>query len=183
MQFQACSARSRGNIYAGKSLMTEYLPPMRTKRSGVFRHLIDTYRADSLDELSDKRGIEDKAALRASVERYNELCKRVSRDVGKMQMDEPDRNRPRSMAFAASAVLRLLRCLYHEKSSSRCQQRPTKVSTALANWRSFCGEQLSVQGHRSLTWSLLTFGRLGCKTASLILAGGTIPSEKTVLFW
>jgi uncharacterized protein with FMN-binding domain len=40
----------------------------------VFPYLIDTWRADTLDELADKLGIEDKAAFLASVERYNELC-------------------------------------------------------------------------------------------------------------
>jgi succinate dehydrogenase/fumarate reductase flavoprotein subunit len=53
-------------------------------RVGVFSHLIDTYRADTLDELADKLGIEDKAAFLASIKRYNELCnKGVDEDFGK----------------------------------------------------------------------------------------------------
>jgi succinate dehydrogenase/fumarate reductase flavoprotein subunit len=45
-----------------------------TPRTGVFPHLIDTYRADTLDALADKLGVEDKAAFLASIERYNKLC-------------------------------------------------------------------------------------------------------------
>jgi len=45
-----------------------------TPRTGVFAHLIDTWRADTLDELADKLGIEDKAAFLATIERYNQLC-------------------------------------------------------------------------------------------------------------
>jgi len=53
-------------------------------RVGVFSHLIDTYRADTLDELADKLGIEDKAAFLASIKRYNDLCQKgVDEDFGK----------------------------------------------------------------------------------------------------
>ncbi len=53
-------------------------------RTGVFSYLIDTWRADTLDELAAKLGIEDKAAFLASVERYNELCdKGADEDFGK----------------------------------------------------------------------------------------------------
>lgn len=55
-----------------------------TKRSGVFPQLIDTYRANTLDELADKLGIEDKGVFLASIQRYNELCvKGVDEDFGK----------------------------------------------------------------------------------------------------
>jgi hypothetical protein len=55
-----------------------------TPRTGVFSHLIDTWRADTLDELADKLGIEDKAAFLASVERYNQLCETgIDEDFGK----------------------------------------------------------------------------------------------------
>ncbi|MBN1611248.1 MAG: FAD-binding protein [Polyangiaceae bacterium] len=54
------------------------------KRTGVFSHLIDTHRADTLEELAEKLGIEDKAAFVATVARYNELCdKGVDDDFGK----------------------------------------------------------------------------------------------------
>ncbi len=76
------------------TVMEKYMPEISdeeyaashdgAKRSGVFSHLIDTYRADTLDELADKLGIEDKAAFLASVKRYNELCKSgVDEDFGK----------------------------------------------------------------------------------------------------
>ena len=55
-----------------------------TKRSGVFPQLIDTYRANSLDELAVKLGIEDTSAFLATVQRYNELCtKGLDDDFGK----------------------------------------------------------------------------------------------------
>lgn len=54
------------------------------KRTGVFPQLIDTFRANTLEELSDKLGIEDKSAFLASVQRYNELCARGrDEDFGK----------------------------------------------------------------------------------------------------
>ena len=54
------------------------------KRSGVFPNLIDTWRADTLDELADKLGIEDKAAFLATIKRYNELCEKgVDEDFAK----------------------------------------------------------------------------------------------------
>ncbi|WP_018213483.1 FMN-binding protein [Desulfitobacterium hafniense] len=55
-----------------------------TARTGVFPHLIDTWRADTLDELADKLGIEDKQAFLATIERYNTLCsKGADEDFGK----------------------------------------------------------------------------------------------------
>lgn len=76
------------------TVMEKYMPEISdedyaaahdgTPRSGVFSHLIDTYRADTLDELCDKLGIEDKEAFLASVARYNELCESgVDEDFGK----------------------------------------------------------------------------------------------------
>jgi hypothetical protein len=53
-------------------------------RTGVFKSLIDTYRADTLDALADKLGIEDKGAFLATVQRYNDLCQKgVDEDFGK----------------------------------------------------------------------------------------------------
>ena len=76
------------------AVMEKYMPEISdedyakahdgTPRTGVFSHLIDTYRADTLDELAGKLGIEDKAAFLASIKRYNELCaKGVDEDFGK----------------------------------------------------------------------------------------------------
>jgi fumarate reductase flavoprotein subunit len=54
------------------------------KRSGVFPNLIDTWRADTLEELATKLGLEDKDAFLASVKRYNELCEKgQDEDFGK----------------------------------------------------------------------------------------------------
>ncbi len=75
------------------AVMEKYMPEISDEdyeaahgapRVGVFPYLIDTWRADTLDELADKLGIEDKAAFLASVERYNELCEAgVDKDFGK----------------------------------------------------------------------------------------------------
>lgn len=62
----------------------DYAASHGSPRVGVFSHLIDTYRADTLDELADKLGMEDKAAFLASIERYNELCEKgLDEDFGK----------------------------------------------------------------------------------------------------
>lgn len=54
------------------------------ERKGVRPDLIATFKADTLDELAEKLGIEDIAAFKASVERYNELCSNgADEDFGK----------------------------------------------------------------------------------------------------
>lgn len=76
------------------TVMEKYMPEISdedyaashdgTPRSGVFPYLIDTWRADTLDELADKLGIEDKAAFLATIERYNTLCENgLDEDFGK----------------------------------------------------------------------------------------------------
>jgi len=76
------------------TVMEKYMPEISDEdyaashdgkpRSGVFSHLIDTYRADTLEELCDKLGIEDKETFLASVARYNELCENgADEDFGK----------------------------------------------------------------------------------------------------
>lgn len=75
------------------TVMEKYMPEISDEdyeaahgspRVGVFSYLIDTWRADTLDELADKIGIEDKQAFLASVKRYNELCEKgVDEDFGK----------------------------------------------------------------------------------------------------
>ncbi|MCQ2537143.1 MAG: FAD-dependent oxidoreductase [Lachnospiraceae bacterium] len=50
---------------------------------GVFENLIDTYTADTLEELVQKLGLPKEEAL-ASIKRYNEMCeKKVDEDFGK----------------------------------------------------------------------------------------------------
>ena len=54
-----------------------------SKHVGVFKGLIDTYRADSIEELAEKLGIPAEEAAR-SVQRYNELCEKgEDTDFGK----------------------------------------------------------------------------------------------------
>lgn len=76
------------------AVMEKYMPEISDEdyaaahegkpRTGVFSHLIDTYRADTLEELADKLGMEDKEAFLASVKRYNELCEKgVDEDFAK----------------------------------------------------------------------------------------------------
>jgi hypothetical protein len=76
------------------AVMEKYMPEITdeafaashdgAKRSGVFPTLIDTWRADTLEELADKLGIEDKDAFLASIKRYNELCEKgQDEDFGK----------------------------------------------------------------------------------------------------
>ena len=50
-----------------------YMPEEDVEREGVFEGQINTFKADTLEELADKLEITDKAAFVASVKRYNEL--------------------------------------------------------------------------------------------------------------
>ena len=51
-----------------------YMPEEDVEREGVFEGQINTFKADTLEELADKLEITDKAAFVASVKRYNELA-------------------------------------------------------------------------------------------------------------
>lgn len=63
--------------------MEKYIPGAVENPQGVFPHLIDLHRADTLDELAEMLDI-PADALKASVARYNELCdKGVDEDFGK----------------------------------------------------------------------------------------------------
>ena len=60
-----------------------YMPEYDGAHPGVFEGFIATYKADTLEELADKLGL-DRAAFVASVNRYNELCaKGADEDFGK----------------------------------------------------------------------------------------------------
>lgn len=50
-----------------------YMPEEDVEREGVFEGQINTFKADTLEELADKLEITDKAAFVDSVKRYNEL--------------------------------------------------------------------------------------------------------------
>lgn len=66
------------------TVMEKYMPEISDEqyaashngatRTGVFSHLIDTWRADTLEELAVKLGIEDKEAFLATIKRYNAQC-------------------------------------------------------------------------------------------------------------
>ncbi|MBQ8966738.1 FAD-binding protein [Ruminococcus sp.] len=64
-------------------VMEKFIPGAVKDPQGVFRNLIDLHRCDTLEELAEELGIPyDK--MKASVERYNELCdKGVDTDFGK----------------------------------------------------------------------------------------------------
>jgi succinate dehydrogenase/fumarate reductase flavoprotein subunit len=75
-------------------VMEKYMPAIsdadykashdNTPRTGVFPDLIDTWRADTLEELADKLGILDKAAFLETIKRYNDLCEKgADEDFGK----------------------------------------------------------------------------------------------------
>lgn len=76
------------------TVMEKYMPEISDEqyaashkgaaRTGVFSHLIDTWRADTLEELAEKLGVEDKQEFLATIERYNALCESGSdEDFGK----------------------------------------------------------------------------------------------------
>lgn len=63
--------------------MRKYMPEEDAERVGVFDYLIDTFKADTLEELVTKLGLPKDEALK-SIERYNELCAKGSDvDFGK----------------------------------------------------------------------------------------------------
>ena len=59
--------------------LKNYMPEDDGDKEGVFPGLVNTYVADTIEELAEKLGI-DPATLSASVERYNELCDKGSDD-------------------------------------------------------------------------------------------------------
>jgi succinate dehydrogenase/fumarate reductase flavoprotein subunit/uncharacterized protein with FMN-binding domain len=74
---------SYANSPVPEAVMTKYIPGAVENPQGVFTNLIDTHKADTLDELADELGI-PAAALKESVERYNELCDQgFDEDFGK----------------------------------------------------------------------------------------------------
>lgn len=57
-----------------------YMPEEDVERPGVFEGLVNTWKADTLEELAEKLEITDVAAFKKSVERYNELCEKGADD-------------------------------------------------------------------------------------------------------
>ena len=64
--------------------MENYMPELDNDKKGVYPGLVNTFRADTLEELAEKVGITDVEQFVATVERYNELCETGSDvDFGK----------------------------------------------------------------------------------------------------
>lgn len=63
--------------------LQNYMPELEGDKTGVYPGLINTFAADSIEELAEKLGI-DADALVATVERYNGLCEEgADKDFGK----------------------------------------------------------------------------------------------------
>lgn len=62
-----------GKLYSPEELAL-YMPEEDVDRDGVFKDLIRTFKADTLEELAEKLEITDTAAFVQTVERYNELA-------------------------------------------------------------------------------------------------------------
>lgn len=64
--------------------MKNYMPEEPGEKAGVFESLINTYAANTLEELGEKLGLTDVPQFVKSVERYNELVEKgVDEDMGK----------------------------------------------------------------------------------------------------
>ena len=72
-----------GKLYSPEELAL-YMPEEDADRDGVFKDLIRTFKADTLEELAEKLEITDTAAFVATVERYDELvASGADEDFGK----------------------------------------------------------------------------------------------------
>ncbi|SEO55820.1 FAD-dependent oxidoreductase [Denitrobacterium detoxificans] len=64
--------------------MKAYMPEESGEKKGVYENLINTYKADTIEELGNKLGLTDVKTFVKTVERYNELAaKGVDEDMGK----------------------------------------------------------------------------------------------------
>ena len=71
-----------GKLYDEEAIKA-YMPEEDGEKVGVYEGLIATYKADTIEELAEKVGI-DPATLVKTVDRYNELCEKgVDEDFGK----------------------------------------------------------------------------------------------------
>ena len=77
------SAEWPGKLY-DEEMMKAYMPEEPGEKTGVYEDQINTFKADTLEELAGKLGITDTAAFVKTVERYNELvAKGADEDFGK----------------------------------------------------------------------------------------------------
>lgn len=73
-----------GRPFPDPAAMETYMPDVEGAKEGVYESLINTFRADTLEELAQKLGLEDSAQFVKTVERYNSLCAAGSdEDFGK----------------------------------------------------------------------------------------------------
>ena len=56
--------------------MASYMPEVEGEKTGVYESLINTFSADTLEELGQKLGLTDVDAFVKTVERYNELAEK-----------------------------------------------------------------------------------------------------------
>ena len=64
--------------------MASYMPEVEGEKTGVYESLINTFSADTLEELGQKLGLTDVDAFVKTVERYNELAEKgIDEDMGK----------------------------------------------------------------------------------------------------
>lgn len=64
--------------------MASYMPEVEGEKTGVYESLINTFSADTLEELGEKLGLTDVDAFVQTVKRYNELAKKgIDEDMGK----------------------------------------------------------------------------------------------------
>lgn len=72
-----------GKLYDPEAIKA-YMPEEDGEKTGVYADLINTFKADTLEELAEKIGITDASAFAKTVERYNELVEKgVDEDMGK----------------------------------------------------------------------------------------------------
>lgn len=72
-----------GNPPVSVELLENYIPGLKTNPPAVYTDLIDTHRADTLDDLAKELGL-DAGTFKASIERYNSLCEKgFDEDFGK----------------------------------------------------------------------------------------------------
>ena len=80
--YMTACAEWPGKLY-DEEMIKAYMPEEDTERTAVYEGLINTYKADTLEELAQKMGI-DAETFVATVERYNELCEKgADEDFGK----------------------------------------------------------------------------------------------------
>lgn len=71
--YMTTAAEWPGKLF-DEEMIKVYMPEEDVEKTGVFEGLVNTYKADTLEELAEKLGITDVDTFVASVARYNELA-------------------------------------------------------------------------------------------------------------